>query len=50
VPAERELGEGITERTVEALRKLQADGKISREEKRKLIADIIEHHKVGGSS
>ena len=37
----------MTEKTVEALRKLQAAGKISRDDKRRLLTDIIEHHKEG---
>lgn len=47
MPAERELGVGVTQGTVEALRRLQSAGKITRDDKRRLIADIIEHHKAG---
>jgi len=41
---ERELIEGVTERTVAALRKLAKDGLISREQKRRLLTDVIRHH------
>jgi len=47
---ERELMEGVTERTVEAVRKLARDGKLSRDAKRKLLTDIIEHHQEGESA
>jgi hypothetical protein len=43
---ERELMEGVTERTVEALRRLAKEGRISREHKRRLLTDVIEHHQV----
>lgn len=47
---ERELMEGVTERTVEALRRLAREGKISRECKRGLLTDVIEHHQEGESA
>ena len=45
--AERELAEGVTERTVAALRKLAKEGLISREQKRRLLTDVIRHHQQG---
>lgn len=45
--AERELTEGVTERCVAALRKLSKEGLISREEKRRLLSDVIKHHQQG---
>ena len=45
--AERELSEGVTERTVAALRKLAKEGLISREQKRRLLTDVISHHQQG---
>lgn len=44
VVAERELLEGVTERTVAALRKLAQQGLITREQKRRLLTDVIRHH------
>jgi hypothetical protein len=44
---ERELTEGVTERCVAALRKLAKEGLISREEKRRLLSDVIKHHQQG---
>ena len=44
VLTERELIEGVTERTVAALRKLAKDGLITREQKRRLLTDVIRHH------
>jgi len=45
--AERELTEGVTERTIAALRKLAKEGLISREQKRRLLTDVIHHHQQG---
>jgi len=45
--AERELTEGVTERTVAALRKLAKEGLITREQKRRLLTDVIRHHQQG---
>jgi len=47
VLTERELIEGVTERTVAALRKLAKDGLITREQKRRLLTDVIRHHQQG---
>mmetsp|Transcript_19746 Transcript_19746/g.40287 ORF Transcript_19746/g.40287 Transcript_19746/m.40287 type:complete len:470 (-) Transcript_19746:86-1495(-) len=47
---ERELMDGVTERTVEALRRLAKDGRISRDNKRRLLTDVIEHHQEGESA
>ena len=44
---ERELAEGVTERTVAALRKLAKEGLISRDQKRRLLTDVIRHHQQG---
>lgn len=44
---ERELAEGVTERTVAALRKLAKEGLISRDQKRRLLTDVIQHHQQG---
>ena len=41
--AERELTEGVTERTIAALRKLAKEGLISREQKRRLLVIICEY-------
>ncbi len=37
---------GVTERAVEALRRLAREGSISKEHKRRLLTDIVSHHKV----
>jgi hypothetical protein len=43
---ERELMEGVTERTVAALKRLAKEGLISREDKRRLLSNVIGcHHK-----
>jgi len=44
---ERELMDGVTERTVAALRKLAKEGQITREQKRVLLTDVVEHHQAG---
>jgi hypothetical protein len=44
VVTERELIEGVTERTVAALRKLAKEGLITRDQKRRLLTDVIRHH------
>mmetsp|Transcript_56532 Transcript_56532/g.134967 ORF Transcript_56532/g.134967 Transcript_56532/m.134967 type:complete len:109 (+) Transcript_56532:66-392(+) len=44
---ERELMEGVTDRTVAALRRLASSGQISRDAKRKLLGDVIQHHQAG---
>jgi len=44
---ERELMEGVTERTVAALRKLAKEGHITRDQKRVLLTDVVEHHQAG---
>ena len=44
VVMERELIEGVTERTVAALRKLAKEGLITRDQKRRLLTDVIRHH------
>ena len=47
IVVERELSEGVTERTVAALRRLAKEGLISREDKRKLLSSVIQHHQKG---
>eukprot|EP00960_Hanusia_phi_P060329 764472-Hanusia_phi.AAC.7 len=39
--------DGVTERTVAALRKLAKEGQITREQKRVLLTDVVEHHQAG---
>jgi hypothetical protein len=45
---ERLLDENVTDGAVEGLRLLAKDGRISREEKRRLMSSIIDHHHAGG--
>ena len=44
---ERELTRDVTERTVEAIRGLAVKGILSKEQKRRLLSDIVKHHQVG---
>mmetsp|Transcript_42035 Transcript_42035/g.65720 ORF Transcript_42035/g.65720 Transcript_42035/m.65720 type:complete len:282 (-) Transcript_42035:203-1048(-) len=48
--SERELIDGVTERTINALRRLTKERKLSARDKNKLISSIISHHKVGGEA
>lgn len=44
---ERELTREVTERAVEAIRRLANKGVLSREHKRRLLSDIVKHHQIG---